>query len=535
MTTLAEFDPGSEQFLLEERARLSESVLWKLQREYFQRAGIGAWSGGTVPHYITSNAALADASADVVFGFLCDYRGSASVLDGNRVNIIELGGGAGRFAYLFLKALHARWAESPGRAAPFRYLVTDFVRENVEFCRSHPGFQNFIDQRLLDFAIFDATADSELHLENSGETLAPMSHNAPLVVIANYVFDGLPHDAFVVQDGQLFERLISLSSDKLDAAGTSLEDVQLKWSLNPVEFQARYYDDSRWNDILWQYAQTLDEASFLFPSAVFSCLNRLRELADGGFLLLCTDKGQHHIERVAQPGDLPIAVHGSVSVCVNFHVIQDYFERFGGLALLMPQTPAHIDTGAFLFGGASMDYNETRLAYHRSIEVFGPDDFYTLKSLFRNLSGNFDLEALLSFIRLSRCDVRVLLERLDGIRTHAPKAAAAVKEDIKRLALQAWENYFHIGEEEDVAFKIGFLLFELGDYEQAARLFEESQRTWGPDSAALWNIGVCYCAIGKAEEGAAWFRKASEFDPGFRPTAALQPKLVRTPEPNSQS
>src|SRR4051812_13767301 len=87
---------------LETRRRLSQSILWNWQRKFFESQGIQAWSGGAVPHHITSSPFIADAYARVVFGFLRDCQsvvggdGNSSVvpLDHSQpVYIVELGSG----------------------------------------------------------------------------------------------------------------------------------------------------------------------------------------------------------------------------------------------------------------------------------------------------------------------------------------------------------------------------------------------------------------------------------------------------------
>ena len=49
------------RFPLEAACRLSRSVLWRLQRRFFEQRGIAAWSEGVVPHHVTSNPGLARA------------------------------------------------------------------------------------------------------------------------------------------------------------------------------------------------------------------------------------------------------------------------------------------------------------------------------------------------------------------------------------------------------------------------------------------------------------------------------------------
>jgi len=43
------------RYVLDANKRLSRSVLWRLQRQYFDQQGVQSWTEGTVPHYITSN------------------------------------------------------------------------------------------------------------------------------------------------------------------------------------------------------------------------------------------------------------------------------------------------------------------------------------------------------------------------------------------------------------------------------------------------------------------------------------------------
>ena len=69
--------PDSEipSYILEHGRRLSESLLWRLQKNFFESQGLQAWTTGIVPHYITSNGWIADAYAKVVLGWLRDCSG----------------------------------------------------------------------------------------------------------------------------------------------------------------------------------------------------------------------------------------------------------------------------------------------------------------------------------------------------------------------------------------------------------------------------------------------------------------------------
>src|ERR1041384_2933322 len=120
--------PDQKSSPLEANQRLSRSLLWRLQRNYFERQGIEAWRSGAVPHHITSSPFIADAYARVVMGFLRDW----STLDPRQpVHIVELGSGSGRFAYSFLKKFLNLHRNSVLKTIPVRYVMTDFTESNL--------------------------------------------------------------------------------------------------------------------------------------------------------------------------------------------------------------------------------------------------------------------------------------------------------------------------------------------------------------------------------------------------------------------
>src|SRR5215831_9488326 len=59
---------------LEQRQRLSRSMIWQLQRNFFDRQGIEAWRADGVPYHITSNPFIADAYAGIVICFFRDCQ-----------------------------------------------------------------------------------------------------------------------------------------------------------------------------------------------------------------------------------------------------------------------------------------------------------------------------------------------------------------------------------------------------------------------------------------------------------------------------
>jgi hypothetical protein len=67
---------------------------------------------------------------------------------------------------------------------------------------------------LVDFANFDAENDVEMNLIISKKKLNKYTIKNPMVLVANYIFDTLRHEAFRIIDGKLQEALITVTSDR---------------------------------------------------------------------------------------------------------------------------------------------------------------------------------------------------------------------------------------------------------------------------------------------------------------------------------
>jgi tetratricopeptide (TPR) repeat protein len=91
-------------------------------------------------------------------------------------------------------------------------------------------------------------------------------------------------------------------------------------------------------------------------------------------------------------------------------------------------------------------------------------------------------------------------------------ADARLRLEIRDIAHAAWVNYYHLGEEYDLAFNLALLLYEVCAYVDAHALFEESLRLYGENGATRWNLGLCQVALGKPDEAIASFQRARALD-----------------------
>jgi hypothetical protein len=513
----------AELFVVEPARRLSASALWSLQRRWYERFGVDAWRTSTVPYHATNNAFLAGAYAEVILGFLRDCA-AAGADPAEPVHVVELGAGCGRFGFLLLRALEARLAREtrPGLPA-LRYVMTDFAASNLRFVREHDALRPFVARGLLDFAIFDATTDTELRLLGAGTTIGAGALGNPVVVIANYVFDSLPQDAFAIRDGALLETVVALRSDRpaLDPEDPDpfrgvVTDTSERPAPSPV------YPEPELERILRGYAGAPGAAALLFPVAALRCLRRLSDLSGGRLLLLTADKGEVDARLARAVGKSGISVHGSVSMPVDYHAVAEHFRHRGGRALTTSFRHTSLAVSAYVEGGHPTAHDETRIAFDRAVERAGPDDLFTL---WRGIDPDtLPPEALLALLRLAQWDLDVLLTCLPRDRTRLRDAPASTRAELARAAHRAWEGYYHVGEPRDAAFELGLLLITLGDVEASLAFFERSRGLYGDDPRTLWNIGLCHAVAGRADEAATHLAEAARLDPAIDVEAGLQSK-----------
>src|ERR1051326_8009401 len=118
----------SNHAFLETSVPLSQSVIWRLQSDYYAQRGLKAWTEDQVPSYITNNPFIAEIYAGIVAGFLEDCLRHSSV-DASAISpenprgIRERGAGRGNFFYLFRRKLMPRLRKKNIEPQTMRYSM----------------------------------------------------------------------------------------------------------------------------------------------------------------------------------------------------------------------------------------------------------------------------------------------------------------------------------------------------------------------------------------------------------------------------
>ncbi len=510
--------------ILEADKPLSQSMIWKLQADFYANQGPKAWSNGIVPQYITTNPYIANLYAKTVFGYCRDIAASKDFDHNTTIYMMELAAGVGRFTYTFLKRFTSILNKSPLKNLKFKYIITDLAERNVTYWLNHSYLKPFFESGVLDCATFDMTGDEEIHLRNSGEVLNKGTLKNPLLLFANYTFDSLPQDTFYVNNGELYEGLVTITSredpkaseDKSILAGL---DYEYK---NHLITGKDYYEDSNFNNILLYYKECMEDTAFSFPLIALECIKRLRDLFQDDILILSTDKGYRNLESMEGIYHPFLSKHGSISLTVNFHAMEIYFKGLGGKAIHSIYDHENVTMSIFLLSRRSHDFIETTMSYHDIVENIGPDDFYILKKAVVPHNASLTSKELLTFLRFTLWDSRTFLEFYNILLERIADEKDFPKEELIEVIYQVWEHYFPIGEEGNLFFCLGSLLGYFGYDRDAAKLFEASIEFYGEDAAIYYEIALCYYNLMDLDIAIGYLDKSLKLEPAFEESEQLK-------------
>jgi hypothetical protein len=513
--------------VLEKDVPLSQSLVWGLQRDFYALRGLKAWNEDLVPSYITNNPFIAEIFAGIVAAFVQDCMSSAQrgyhpLSPENPLRILELGAGTGKFSYLFLRKLSSLLQHQNVPLQLVRYCITDTSERLIAEWRSNAYLQEFVSSGLLEFAIFQA-----------GEEYQSQTRG-PLVVIANYVFDSLPQDAFAIQSGEVHEFLVTTSA-AADGEIQSFKDLRFSYQTSAVSPQ--HYPDNLWNSILEQYRTRLSTATVTFPASALQTLQQLGSSSDGRMLVLAADKGITHEQDLALAAREPSLDFHAGGKCfsqiVNFDAIGKYFCVKGGKALVPPKHFTNLNLCAFIQCNPRDEFTATHQAYHEALTAFGPDDLFAMMSWLNAYLEEISLSQVLPLLRLTRWDP-VMFVRLFPVIARQARNAVAERTDLRDAVLSTWENHYPLNHDDNVlAFYCGVVLLELQFFSDAYSMFRKSQQLFGPSATTSYNLGLCCLGLGRSREALELMREACSLDPSFEPAQQSRWKLedqVRTGE-----
>ena len=227
--------------LIEDYTPLSESSLWDIQRRYFNNRGVDAFTN-EVPFYVSSNNYIATRYAEMLHLFINQSITQDPTLASETFNILELGAGTGKFSFYFLKAFSSLVTQS-NSSFKWRYIISDFVKSNVEKIEKQSKIQRLLNENEIDFSHIDVESDNDIFLLKKQCVLDKTLAKAPLIIIANYIFDCVKQDLFTKVDDELaIEHIALTSTDKAFdiKKPTNLKNIKFKFKREKILTRKNY-------------------------------------------------------------------------------------------------------------------------------------------------------------------------------------------------------------------------------------------------------------------------------------------------------
>lgn len=494
---------------LEPPTRLSSSVLWELQRRYFETRGQAAWAEGEVPSYATSNPFVAATYARLLEAFLDDCRDldSDHPLGGldptEPLNVIEIGSGSGRLGFLLARELEAH--------PTFRVVLTDFVPATLDAWAARPELRRLCELGRLDFALFDADHPGPLHLRYSGEILERCAN--PVAVVANYVVDTLRQDAFAVEGGQLYE--IAVQAAVPDHVGDDdLSELVLQRHRRAID-SVGYYDDETLDGLLARYTEALDRSEWLIPVGTVHALREVSRWCGDRVLLLVSDKGYRGLEDLEGRKVGSLAKHGSVSANANLDALGHLAVVRGGCALMPRNRYTELTTAAIVSTGIESELPRLGRAFRDAVDGFGPAEY--LRS-YKLLSGreppSTSVPEILLLLRLSRWDSTLFLRFASTLVASASSTNRAVRRDLETCVDEVVARAYPL-QSANALLQSGRIRYALGEYDGASAAFRRVIEHQPERRAAWFNLGLSLEQLGRLQDSANAFARALAIDPTY--------------------
>jgi hypothetical protein len=526
---------NEEPVFLEKDVSISRSLIWQWQRDSYAKRGLKSWSEDMVPQFITNNPFIAEIFARIVFGFIYDCidlgeKKSRPRSAQNPLLILELGAGPGKFSFLFLRQLEALLQSKEIPLNIVRYCMTDCSDSLIETWRTNKYLSEFSDRGILQFELLETGGEINSRFVRGDTSENIEQRQSPLIVIANYVFDSLPHDAFVTKEGQVFELLQTTGAARQDAGNDPPEALsQLKFSYtHAADTTPGHYPEPSWNSILDLYRRCVPAATVLFPSEALKTLGALRKLTGGTVLVLAADKGyldENSLPLSQGPPTYEFHSANCFSQMVNFDAIAKYFEASGGQAFLPEKHSSSLHICAFLAHQPGAQFPALKARFEEARSALGPDDLFTLLAWLNPHMEEMSAPQILALLRLSRWDPTTLV-RLFPVLARQIRSAVAERNDLRNAVLLTWANHFPISPSDNVlAFYCGVILLELRFFEEGLLLFKQSQDLLGRSATTSYNLGLCSLGLGRTSEAFAFMIEACDLDPAFEPARLMRGKL----------
>jgi tetratricopeptide (TPR) repeat protein len=504
---------GSGESVLESGKRLSESCLWHLIQKFYSERGSDAWNESNVPFHITSNPFLARAYARIIVAFWRDLFQAGRLNPDSPLVVIELGAGHGQLSFYLIKELVALLARGQLKGNSLRYVASDVSANNLRALEGREQLHGFIEEGLLSIAQFDVS--KSLKFEFGPRSAVDLSN--PPAVIANYIFDSVPSDAFRLESGRLWDARPKLTHPQADDVPAKETLGSLKTTFEFVKSPKRPYGIPAYDQILQAYVDDLPDTHVLMPITAMECLERLERIFGRAFMVLSSDKGYVETQELGNLTDSLVQHHdGVVSSMVNFDALARYVESDQGLSgstLHHRSGQVTLKTVALLPGLRRGSVRCMVDAFEENVAKFSPYDFHLMVEGLRASTKELTVEQIVSALKFSNYDPYVLLDHGQRLVDCLPDASTHVRADLREALEHVWENHYPFG--RDLPFEIARCYYAMSRPRESLRFNRESIATFGEHHVTLCNMAMCHFDLEEFKIALECLDRALQMNPGY--------------------
>lgn len=508
---------GVPREVLETDKRLSESMLWSLQEQYFEKQGPNLWTGDHF--YSTNRMPFVEAYVELVTSALTDC---AALIDAEHpLYILEIGGGSGCFAYRFLNDFLENLEDFDNlKKVKLKYILTDFSEAIVKKWSENRNLNALYQQGILDFAVFNPQRDRKLELRQSAQTLTTKDIKNPLIVIANHVFDSIEQDAFRITHGVLQESKVTVFREDPDGSFGSepaLDDLRIIERF--VDVDGPYYESATYDNIMAGFRDEIKEATFTMPVGALNCVDNLATFCDEKLILLSADQGYVRFDTQRTTGlkKLDFDRHGYCTFDVNFMAISKYFEGNGGMSLV-----ENLDYSGLRVAFNSLISNRFQNTAHYFKHYLQRKNFLDsqlqIADLIKNglRAGDYESSRVglfLSIVKAFNYDPQMFAiahkDLLDERFQDLAKMNTQVRSELQDTLHRTIRNIYIIDDNHKIFDSILRLYIQLDWFEECLKFSEEIIETYGDVSTAIDHAALSCEVLKKYREAYEYFQRAT--------------------------
>src|SRR5207248_2204460 len=135
-------------------------------------------------------------------------------------------------------------------------------------------------------------------------------------------------------------------------------------------------------------------------------------------------------------------------------------------------------------------------------------------------------EAVLALLRTAGWDSEYVVRCVPALLDALPRAEVRLRQEVLRGIQLAWEQYYPIGESDDLPFGLGVLSFTLERYADAVEFFELSLRQFGDDPRTTLNLALSLYRLRRLPETLSWLDRTLEHDPSNDMALSMRPSVA---------